>query len=83
MHYTVSMTVCDSREYLLYYHGSIMLTELCLGGDLIEQLSPSAQLGNDVVPLRVLVELVQSQNVWMILITPTTVRLSSSSLQEF
>jgi len=48
MNYITLMTICDRWEYLLYYHGSIILIKLCLNSDFIEKFPTSAQLSDYV-----------------------------------
>ena len=60
------MAVVDASEHLLHEHGSIHLSELASGDNLIEELTTLADVCDNVVSLFILEELVHLQNIWVI-----------------
>jgi len=66
VHNMVQMTIVDARKNLLHEQGGIALGKLSSGDDLVEQLSALADIGDNVVSLLILEELVHLQDVWVI-----------------
>jgi len=66
MNDVVDMAIVDASEDLFDEDTGVLLVELTFLDDLIEQLSTFADIGDDVVSLLILEELVHLENVWVI-----------------
>lgn len=63
MHYLVTMAVVDALQQCLHEHRRIILGKVFPRGDLFEELTPKANIGDDVIPLLALVGLVHLEDV--------------------